>query len=50
MITVEIISYHFTVDSTLSIVIVNRLVAKRVVTKETKIPVQVIKKGKYIAS
>ena len=46
IITVEMINYHFTVFSMLSSVTVKRFVAKKVVTKETRIPTQVIKSGK----
>lgn len=47
---VEIINYHLTVDSTVSYLTVVKLVAKKVVKKETRIPTAVIIKGKNIAS
>ena len=47
---VEMISYHLTVDSTVSYFTVVKLVAKKVVKKETRIPTAVIIKGKNIAS
>jgi hypothetical protein len=43
---VEIISCHFTVLSTFSIVIFEKLVAKREVKKDTQIPAAVINRGK----
>jgi hypothetical protein len=47
---VEMISCHLTIDSTLSIVALVKVVAKNYVMKETKIPTAVIKSGKYMAS
>ena len=43
--TVEIMSYHFTALSTVSLVILMMLVAKKEVTKDTTIPVAVIMRG-----
>lgn len=46
MSTVEIMSCHLMMDSTLSNLILEKLVAKKVVTNDTKIPTAVIIKGK----
>jgi hypothetical protein len=43
---VEMMSCHLMMVSTLSALIVAKLVAKKVVTKDTKIPTEVIIKGK----
>ena len=47
--TVEIINYHLTALSTVSIVILMMLVAKKDVTNDTTIPAAVIKRGKSMA-
>jgi len=44
--SVEMINYHLILVSTVSIVTLVKLVAKNEVTKETKIPTEVIMSGK----
>jgi hypothetical protein len=47
--TVEMMSYHLTVPSTLSALTLVKAVAKNEVTKEMRIPTAVIMRGKYMA-